>query len=198
MRSDPRRLVCLDSIEEHKDGGLAWILFRYFLDEEAIIYQQEKAFNQKAQSSTQLRLMKLPATEVLILAEALPFYVRLTKLSLSKCRLSVRVLTALAKGLEEHALRDLDLRDNAMNDASANGIAEIFRTNHHLKRVDLRQNSFSPAGAKAIASGLTDNSHVSELILRENQIQCCESFGGLLARGSTSGNAALAKHLRPR
>ena len=26
MRSDPRRLVCLDSIEEHKDGGLAWIL----------------------------------------------------------------------------------------------------------------------------------------------------------------------------
>ncbi|CAK9086296.1 LRR and CARD domains-containing protein 3) (Nucleotide-binding oligomerization domain protein 3) [Durusdinium trenchii] len=182
MRSDPRRLVCLDSIEEHKapmppkmfqarvaNGALR---FRYFLDEEAIIYQQEKAFNQKAQSSTQLRLMKLPATEVLILAEALPFYVRLTKLSLSKCRLSVRVLTALAKGLEEHALRDLDLRDNAMNDASANGIAEIFRTNHHLKRVDLRQNSFSPAGAKAIASGLTDNSHVSELILRENQIQC--------------------------
>ena len=61
-----------------------------------------------------------PRPQVLILAEALPFYVRLTKLSLSKCRLSVRVLTALAKGLWArfrwsggHLSRERGVRDPA-------------------------------------------------------------------------------------
>ena len=74
--------------------------FTHRSDEEIVVKLQEKIFLQQAQARERLRAMELPESELMILAESLPHFVNLQRLTFDHLEIGPAAASALINGLK--------------------------------------------------------------------------------------------------
>ena len=163
--------ACVERGEKGLADGL-FLKFTHRSDAELVMQLQENVWVEHAVKRTELGAMRLPQSELLVLADALQHFVNLRRLVLQQCQSFAKDgAAALAHGMTFlRYIEDFGVQETEIDDDCVAALAPAFRACSSLTRIWLTRCRIGDAGAAALGAVFVDCKNLVDFDLSGNNI----------------------------